>query len=42
MFDEGGFVVGMTIRVDPDTDSVWVMSMSKILRLIDYAIEAHF
>lgn len=39
MFDEGGFVVGMTIRVDPDTDSVWVMPMSKILRLIDYAIE---
>jgi len=38
MFDSDGLSVGMSVRVDPDTDSVWVMPMKTILRLIDYAI----
>lgn len=38
MFSIDGLAVGMTIRVDPDTDSVWVMPMERILRLIDYTI----
>ncbi len=38
MFDNEGLAVGMSIRVDSNTDSVWVMPMKTILRLIDYAI----
>lgn len=38
MFDSDGLSVGMSVRVDPDSDSVWVMPMKTILRLIDYAI----
>ena len=38
MFDSDGLSVGMPVRVDPDSDSVWVMPMKTILRLIDYPI----
>lgn len=38
MFDDEGKVVGMTIRVDPESGSVWVLPMPIILKLIDYAI----
>lgn len=38
MYNQKGQVVGMTIRVTPETGVVWVVPIRHIIRFIDYAI----